>query len=608
MGSDCGFFTSPQVPGVLRIVSTPQQQFLAAVAAHRRGELDKAQTGYRAVLRAQPKHFDAMQLLGALLHARGRDKEAGALLRRAIAINPNFAAAHNNLGNVVHALGQPEESLAHFDRAIALDGGYADAFNNRANVLNDLGRRPEALADYDRALERNPALVNALQRSAAILADIGRFEDALARNGRAIALGQPSAELFRRSGNVLLRLGRPCEALENFDHALARDPAHKRALIGRSAALEQLDRPHEALETLDRGLAAWPDAADLLYNKATVLKLLKRIDEACEVYARALAVAPDDPDANTNFAMTLLLKGDFAAGWRAYEHRWGQAGRGDDRPRLAAPPWNGEDLAGRSIVIYAEQGLGDLVQFSRYLPLLQARGGEVALIAKPNMHALLRAAFPHVALYGDAAQAAAERFDFQCALTSLPLHFGTVPETIPSAVPYLKADPEKVAHWRARIGGGGFRIGICWQGNPSAAVDVRRSMPLAEFAPLASVPGVRLISFQKKDGLDQLEHTAVCVETLGETFDSGPDSFADTVAAMECVDLVVSPDTSIAHIAGALARPVWVALKHVPDWRWMLDRDDSPWYPTMRLFRQETPGEWSDVFARMRRELVRASG
>ena len=608
MGSDCGFFTSPEVPGVLRVVSTHQQQFLAAVAAHRRGEFDKAEAAYRAVLRAQPKHFDATQLLGALLHTRGRNKEAGALLRRAIAINPNLAAVHNNLGNVVQALGQPQESLPHFDRAIALDPGYADAFNNRANVLNDLDRRREALADYEQALRRNPMHPNALQRSAAILADIGRFEDALARNRRAMDVGPLSAELFRRSANVLLRLGRPGEALKDFDKALELDPAHKRAAIGRSAALEALDRPQEALETLDRALASWPSDVDLLYNKATVLKLLKRIDQACEVYATALAIAPDDPDANTNFAMTLLLKGDFAAGWRAYEHRWGQVGRDANRPDLAAPAWNGEALAGRGIVVYAEQGLGDLVQFSRYLPLVQARGAGVALIARPDMHALLRTAFPGVALYGDAGQVAAERFDFQCALTSLPLHLGTVLETIPSAVPYLRADPERVAHWRRRIGPDGFRIGICWQGNPSASVDMRRSMKLAEFAVLESVPGVRLISLQKKDGLDQLEDARMRLETLGEAFDSGPDSFVDAMAAMECVDLVISPDTSIAHVAGALARPVWVALKHVPDWRWMLDREDSPWYPTMRLFRQDEPGDWRGVFARMRRELVRASG
>ncbi len=608
MGSDCGFFTSPEVPGVLRVVSTHQQQFLAAVAAHRRGEFEKAETGYRAVLRAQPKHFDAMQLLGALLHARGRNREAGTLLRRAVAINPNFAAAHNNLGNVVHALGQPQESLAHFDRAIALDPGFADAFNNRANVLSDLGRRADALADYDRALERNPHHSNALQRSAGILADIGRFEDALARNRRAMEVSPPSAEMFRRSGNVLLRLGRPGEALENFGKALGLDPAHKRAAIGRSAALEELDRPQEALENLDRALAVRPGDVDLLYNKATVLKLLKRIDEACEVYANALAIAPDDPDANTNFAMTLLLKGDFAAGWRAYEYRWGQAGRGAHRPDLPLPAWSGEALAGRSIVVYAEQGLGDLVQFVRYLPLLQARGAKVALLADRHMHALLRTAFPQVELCSDVSQAG--RFDFQCALTSLPLHFDTSLETIPSAVPYLKADAEKITHWRRRIGADGFKVGICWQGNPSASVDVRRSMPLAQFAALASVPGTRLISLQKKDGLEQLERldAAMKLETLGENFDSGQDSFIDTMAVMECVDLVVSPDTSIAHVAGALARPVWVALKHVPDWRWMLGRDDSPWYPTMRLFRQDKPGDWSGVFERMRRELVRASG
>jgi len=591
-------------------VSTHQQQFLAAVEAHRRGEFDKAESAYRAVLRAQPKHFDATQLLGALLHARGRNKEAGTLLRRAIAINPNLAAAHNNLGNVVQALGQRQESLAHFDRAIALDPDYADAFNNRANVLNDLGCRQDALADYDRALERNPGHPNALQRSAAILADIGRFEDALARNRRVMEAGPPSAEMFRRSGNVLLRLGRPREALENFDKALGLDPAHKRAAIGRSAALEALDRPQEALENLERALAAWPGDVDLLYNKATVLKLLKRIDEACEVYAKALAIAPDDPDANTNFAMTLLLKGDFAAGWRAYEYRWGQVGRDANRPDLAVPAWSGEVLAGRSIVVYAEQGLGDLVQFARYLPLLQARGAGVALLAGSQMHALLRTAFPQIALYGDVAQIEVERFDFQCALNSLPLHVGTLAETVPSAVPYLKADAEKIVHWRQRIGRDGFKIGICWQGNPSASVDVRRSMPLAEFATLASVSGIRLISLQKKDGLEQIERlgAGIRLETLGENFDSGADSFVDTMAVMECVDLVISPDTSIAHVAGALARPVWVALKHVPDWRWMLGRDDSPWYPTMRLFRQDKPGDWSGVFERMRRELVRASG
>jgi tetratricopeptide (TPR) repeat protein len=588
--------------GFTPMASTPQKQLIDALAAHRAGNLDRAEALYRAILRGQPKHFDATQLLGAVLHARGRNKEALALLKRAVTLNPNLAAVHNNLGNVVRALGEPVAALAHFDRALALDANYADAYNNRGNVLFDLGRLDEALADYERALALKPDHPNALQKSARVLAERGRGDEALARDRRAIQVAPPSADLFLRSGNVLLHLGRSDEALARYDQALTLDPRHKLAWIARGAALEALDRPDEALANFDRALAVLPRDADLLYNKATLLALTRRLDEACALHREALAVALDNAEAQTNYAIALLTKGDFAAGWPAYEHRWEQKGFGR---RPALPEWRGEALEGRRVLVYTEQGLGDLVQFSRYLPLLQARGAMVTLLATRRMHALLRAAFPDVTLLGDVAEIDTARCDLQCALGSLPYCFGTRVETIPAEVPYLKAGPERVAHWREKIGTHGLRVGICWQGNPSFSVDVKRSMPLACFAPLVSVPGVRLISLQHKDGLDQLAHVSG-VEAWDD-FDTGPDAFADTMAAMECVDLVIAPDTSVAHVAGALARPVWVALRYAADWRWLLDRDDSPWYPTMRLFRQDTPGDWACVFARMRDELVKAS-
>jgi tetratricopeptide (TPR) repeat protein len=592
--------------GTLKGQATAQKPLLDAVGAHRRGDLDAAEAGYRAILRAQPKHFDATHLLGAVLLVRGRNKEAETFLRRAVALSPGVAAAHSNLGNAVRAQGQAEASLAHYDRAIALDPGYVDALSNRGNVRLDLGWRDEALADFERALARDPTHANALQKSARILAELGRYEEALARNARALALDANSADAWVRSGNVLHHLKRPADALASYDRALALEPDHVDALSNRSAALEGLGRPEEALAGLDRVLAVQPDKVGALNNKATILKSLGRIAEAYPVYRRALALAPDDAETQSNLAMTLLLDGDYAPGWEAYEARWRKKANLGKKPALTSPAWRGEPLEGRRIVVFAEQGLGDIVQFARYLPLLQARGAAVTFLVAARMHALLRAAFPGITLATEVAQVAARDFDFQCAMMSLPLGFGTRLETVPAVVPYLKPEPERVARWRERLGPGGFRIGICWQGNPDPDIDAGRSVPLEAFAPIAAVPDVRLISLQKNAGLDQLEQveSRMAIETLGEDFDSGPDSFADTLAVMESLDLVISPDTSIAHVAGALARPAWIALKRVPDWRWMLDRADSPWYPTARLFRQTQRGDWTDVFARMRATLT----
>lgn len=606
MGGDCGFFTSAPVPGVFRVVTKANHRLLEAVAAHRRGQLDTAEAAYREILRAEPRHFDATHLLGAILCARGKNKEAEAMLRRAVTLNPKVAAAQNNLGNAVKAQGRSEESLAYYDRAIALDGRYADAFNNRGNVYHDLGRPEEALSDYDRALSVNPNYPNALQKSAKILADLGRYDEALVRNDRALALERNSVEAWLRSGNVLTHLNRPKDALASYDRALAIDPEHVDATVNRCAALERLGRPEEALAGLERAIAAHPRHVGALNNRATVLKSLGRMDEALEAYRTALAIAPDDAITRTNYGLALLLVGNFAEGLPEYENRWRKAANLANRPRLPFEIWDGDRLEGRSIVVYAEQGLGDIVQFSRYLPMLQATGAKVAFIAPRRMHALMRAAFPAVELFSAPAQA--QSFDFQCALMSLPRQFGTRPDSIPAAVPYLKADPARVARWRDRIGTTGFKIGVCWQGNPNVAIDAGRSFALAALEPLA-LDGVRLVSLQKNDGVEQINRAGgLRVETLGEDFDLGDSAFLDTVAAMECLDLIVSPDTSVAHVAGALGRPVWVALQQVPDWRWMLEGSSTPWYPTMRLFRQTVRGDWHGVMTQMRREIsLRAS-
>ncbi len=337
---------------------------------------------------------------------------------------------------------------------------------------------------------------------------------------------------------------------------------------------------------------------------AYALQDLKRPEEALASYDKALAIRPDYADALFNRGLSALLMGDFSAGWRGYEYRWDRK-NAEARKLLAPyPNWKGEDIREKRIIVYEEQGLGDIIQFSRFLTQLVALNAEVTFLLRSTMHRLLSVSAPSVRLV--AAPPKGEDFDFQCALMSLPGAFGTSCENLPSSVPYLFAEEGVVARWRERLGDHGLKIGICWQGNPDVKADIGRSFPLRCFQPLAAISGVRLISLQKAHGLDQLENlpSGMEVETLGEEFDGGPDAFIDTAAVMSCLDLIITCDTSVAHLAGALGRPVWVALKHVPDWRWMLDRSDSPWYSTMKLYRQTIRDDWDSVFDQLAADVA----
>jgi hypothetical protein len=297
------------------------------------------------------------------------------------------------------------------------------------------------------------------------------------------------------------------------------------------------------------------------------------------------------------------LMGRYREGLSDYEWRWEARDSPSRRPDINVPTWQGEDLTGRHLLVFSEQGLGDVIQFVRYLPLLAERGGKIAFLVPAKLTRLLRPSIRALEIIS--ALNEVHHLDLQVALISLPFRFDTELSSVPNKVPYLKAEPELEARWSARIGAHGFKIGIAWQGNPSGTIDEGRSVPLQDFVPLSRIPGVRLISLQKHVGLDQLADLPkdAEIETLDDDFDSGPDAFIDTAAVMTTLDLIITADTSIAHLAGALGRPTWVALKHVPDWRWLLDREDCPWYPTMRLFRQPRRDDWASVFARIDQEL-----
>ena len=358
----------------------------------------------------------------------------------------------------------------------------------------------------------------------------------------------------------------------------------------------------EAVANFDRAIALKPDFAQALSKRGNALREMHRLDEALRSFDQAIALKPDFASAIKNRGMTLLFMGRLRQGWADYEWRWKET-EGGKRPKLAAPVWRGENLEGRRIVVFSEQGLGDIIQFVRYLPLLVRRGADVTCLVTPKLARLLRPLEQRIAIA--ASVDGPQVFDFQCAMMSLPDRFGTELSSIPASVPYLFPEDRLICDWRGRLGAQGFKVGINWQGSPERKLDRGRAIPPGAFAPLAQIEGVRLISLQKNHGSDRPVDAPVglAVETLGGTFDSGPDAFVDTAAVMANLDLIVTSDTSIAHLAGALGRPVWVGLKHDPDWLWMLERSDSPWYPTMRLFRQQSPGDWNSVLQGMTSEL-----
>jgi tetratricopeptide (TPR) repeat protein len=540
-----------------------------ALALHRKGQLADAAALYRKILRRNPRHADALHLLGVIETQRRNLSAAVELFDRAIELNPQNATFFSNRGNALKDMKRLDEALTSFNHAIVIKPDYAEALNNRGVVLHEMKRSGEALASLVRALAIKPDY----------------------------------AEAHYNRGNALSALKRLDEALTSFNRALAIKPDYAQALYNRGIVLSDLRRLDEALASYVRALAIRPDHIEALNNRGVVLRELKRVDEAITSYDRAIAIEPDFADALYNRGLAQLLCGDYRRGFGGYEWRWKAKDFSSTPPEISAPKWQGEDIAGRSILVFSEQGLGDAIQFARFLPLLIERGAKVTFLCPAKIVRLLRPLSTKIVFGSSLTEQGT--FDCQCALMSLPLWLGTDLGSIPSRMPYLEPEADLAAEWKQTIGKAGFKIGIAWQGKPGGKIDQGRSVPLCEFTSFARRPGVRLISLQKNYGVDQLMNlpAGVTVETLGDEFDGGPDAFIDTAAVMSGLDLIVTSDTSIAHLAGALGLPTWVALQHVPDWRWLLDRDDSPWYPTIRLFRQQTPGDWSTVFRNMTVEL-----
>jgi tetratricopeptide (TPR) repeat protein len=545
------------------------QALQEAVALQQQGRLREAEKIYTRVLKALPDQFDALNLLGTIKAQRGQAGEAYRLITAALKVNPSAPDAWVNLGIVLHALKRDQEALESFDKALALKPGDADALHQRANALLTLGRAQDALSAVDQVLALIPR--------------------------------HPQARLNR--GLALAALERHGEALAEFDGALALFPGNPAAHYNRGISLFSAGRYEEAVAAYDSALSIAPDHVKAWNNRGLALQALNRHDEALASFSRALEIRKDYADAHFNQALALLTIGDFRRGFEKYEWRWRRTGMPARGRSYGRALWLGEyPLQRKTILLHAEQGLGDTIQFARYVPLLARAGAKVVLEVQAQLAALLGR------LEGAASVVARGEplppFDVHCPLGSLPLALKTEPSTIPAEASYLKADDARIAKWRARIGAlERPRVALAWAGNAQHINDRNRSIALSRLASLWSAASPRFIGIQRELRGEDAELLArePRVMQIGAELDD----FADTAAVIALVDLVVSVDTSVAHLAGAMGRPVWILLPFSPDWRWALAGESSPWYPTARLFRQPTLGDWDSVIERVRRELDR---
>ena len=580
----------------LALKPAPEVMNGKATSLQQLGRLAEAVAVYDQAVAANRSYAEAWFNRGTALEALGRHEDALASYDRAIVARPNFVEAHINRGIGLQQLGRLEEAQASFDRALGLAPSHVAALLNKGQLMRRLGRSADAIPLFDRAIRTSPAAVELHVSRAMALQDLGRTDEAMASFERALAQRPGDVGVLTRRASMELLLGRPAEALATLDRAQGKptDSAEYHALRGN--ALAELERKDEAIAAYDRALALAPTHAGARTDRANVLREVGRREEALRDYDAALKSDPASNEAIYGRGTLLLSLGRFDEGWADFEKRRAMGGW-EDRG-FSTPEWDGGEIFGRTLLVHAEQGLGDTIQFSRFVRLLQGRGGKIILEVQPPLRALL------ASLAGVTVIARSDKVplhDAHVPLMSLPhaLHAGD--DIAPGGVPYLKADPERVAAWRERLPAGRLRIGIAWQGNPKAKVDRVRSAPLRAFAPLAAIPGATLISLQKGFGTEQIDDLppGMRVETLPEDFATGPDSFMDTAAVIENLDLVVSIDSAVSHLAGALGKPLFVALKRSPEWRWMEGREDSPWYPSARLFLQTREGEWADVLERI---------
>lgn len=614
-----------------------------AHALQQQGRLAEAAALLREMIAWEPRNGDALHLLGITSGQMGQPQEAVRLISAAVDLRPANPYMQCNLGNALSSIGRYADAADAFQRAAKLKPDLLAAHRGRAVAELCERHYEEALTSIERALALHPRDAVMLANRGNALRALGRHAEALASYDGSLALAADAAEVHHSRALALMGLERHGEALESLERALALAPGRFGIHFHRGVALSLLERHAEALASFDSALALEPRSADALNNRGVELGHLGRAEEALEAFAKAVHAQPDDPEPYNNAANTLkglgryaealerieqalrtqpdhaatlwskslikLALGQYEEGWTLYESRLRLEHLHEYRRTFSAPRWTGsEDVTGKRVLVHAEQGLGDALQFCRYLPLLEARGAQVVFEAPDTLFKLMESLRFAGALIRRG-EPLPPGLHFHCPLLSLPLAFGTRAETIPAKTPYLTAPSDLVRAWREKLSAlPGLKVGLNWQGHALAEKQTwirGRSFALARAAPLARVPGVSLVSLQKGAAAAQRGEVdfGPAVAQFTDPDDTGADALLETAALMSALDLVITSDTSVAHLAGALGVPVWVALHTSPDWRWLLERADSPWYPGMRLLRQRSTGDWDELFLRAAREL-----
>ncbi len=571
-------------------------------AFREQGKLEEAIICYKEAIKLNPINADLYCNLGNTFKEHGNLGESVECYRKASELDQNNTEFHCNLGAALQESGALEEAILSYKEAVKLDPGYSMAFSNLGSALQESGKPEEAITSFERAIALNPDYAEAHNNLGTSLLEQGKLEDAITCHKRAIELNPDCAEAHNNLGTALMKQGNHENAITSYKRALLLKPEYAEAHNNLGTALMAQNRFDAAIISHKKAIELKPDYAEAYNNLGTVHDGTGKPEEAIGNYMQAIELKPDYAQAHLNLSFALLLTKNLKQGLQEYEWRLRLKRRTPETNQK--PIWDGSSLNGKSILVYTEQGVGDSIQFVRYLTMIKAQGGNVIFECHNSLLRLLKNCAGIDSIIERSSDIVpGVQFDFHIPLLSLPGLFGTDLDSIPQNLSYIKPDPVLVSQWRSKLDhDNNFKIGIVWAGNPEHINDHNRSCSLNDFAVLTSIQGLTFYSLQK--GLTSAEADNHPKGIKIVNLDNELNDFADTAAAIDNLDLVITVDTAVAHLAGAIGKPVWTLLPFVPDWRWMLDRDDSPWYPSMRLFRQTQLNDWAGVFDQVKTALI----
>jgi tetratricopeptide (TPR) repeat protein len=557
------------------------------------GNLNQAENICRKILRSHPDNADVLHLIGIIFFEQGNYEMAITHIKKSIRLNKENADAYYNLGNAYVGKGLFDEALPCYLETIRLNPGIADAYINIGNIHREKKQTDKAMAYYKEAVKTDPSLPDASNNLGNILIEKGRLDEAIECFQMVTHKHPGFAPAFFNLGRAFQIKSQFDDAVLNYREAVKLNPSDAETYNNLGTALYEKGEIAEAVKCYRKAMELKEDLDTAHCNLGITLHQQGYFDEALLSYRKALLINPELADAHLNMSYILLSRCNFKDGWKEFEWRWKTGEFISQQRALPKPAWDGSDIAGKTILLTSEQGFGDVIQFVRYAPLLAGRGAKVIVECLKEMNSLLQTVegIHQIIVKGKTLP----DFDIHCPLLSLPYLFNTTPETIPANIPYLHAGNDLLQIWREKFqpNNDKHRIGIAWAGNPRHSNDRNRSCQPEIFLPLTENKAVSLFSLQKDSYTVQSDNVIKKMGMIDYTNEIN--DFSDTAAFIMNLDLVISVDTAVAHLAGALGKPVWLLLPFVPDWRWMLDREDSPWYPTMKLFRQPQPCDWGSI-------------